>query len=135
MELKPIGRITSPYKTHQDAPRQGKMSKEEMIVEIFPEYTDAMLGMREGDPIFLIYWGDRADRSALRTVPPGHSEEHGVFTTRSPHRPNPLAVNICRVVKIEGNILTVVGLDALDGSPLLDIKNHVPMLDTHLDVQ
>lgn len=130
MILKEIGKIKSPYKAKGEAPRQGKLSKETMILEILPEFRDAMHGLEEGHDIVVIYWGDRADRTALRTVPPGRDREYGVFATRSPNRPNPLALNVAKIISIDEDKLEVVGLDALDNSPLLDIKIYIPAMDS-----
>ncbi len=131
MELKRIGTIQSPYVLKGDAPRQGKLSKEEMILDIDPLYQDALLGLEAGKDIVVIYWGDRADRSTLRSTPPSRQEECGVFASRSPNRPNPLALNVAKIVSISNHQLKVIGLDALDGSPLLDIKAYSPMVDSN----
>ncbi len=79
--------------------------------------------------IIVLYWCDRARRDVLKTVTPWGPEEKGVFATRSPSRPNPIAFCVVDLVRIEGNNLVVKGLDALDKSPLLDIKPYVYDLD------
>ncbi|MBS7526173.1 tRNA (N6-threonylcarbamoyladenosine(37)-N6)-methyltransferase TrmO [Fusibacter paucivorans] len=129
MELKSIGRIESPYQCKGDAPRQGIYSKEIMKIHVEPEYAEALKGVAVESHIVVLYWGDRADRSVLRTIPPRRDVEMGVFACRSPNRPNPIALCVAEVMAISANTLTVVGLDALDGSPLLDIKPYVSMLD------
>lgn len=129
MHLKEIGRIHSPYKNKGDAPRQGRASKEEMILELHEAFKGGLEGLEKGDHILVIYWGDRADRDVLISKPPMKEESYGVFASRSPNRPNPLAVNVAKILKIEDSKLTLVGLDALDGSPVLDIKIHIDMLN------
>lgn len=78
----------------------------------------------------MLYWQDQSDRSVLTAQPPFADRLFGVFATRSPNRPNPIALCTCELVSIQENKLTVKGLDALDGSPLLDIKPYAPQLDT-----
>ena len=129
MELKPIGVIKSPYKKRGDAPRQGSLSKEEMVLVIDEVYVEGMKGLESIKHIVVLYWGDRSDRSALLTTPPGREDETGVFSCRSPNRPNPIALNVAEIINIKGNEIRVVGLDAFDGSPLLDIKPHMVALD------
>jgi tRNA-Thr(GGU) m(6)t(6)A37 methyltransferase TsaA len=129
IELHPIGVISSPFRERGQAPRQGRFSPEESEITIFPEYA---LGLRdlEGHPhLFVLYWCDRSERDVLTATPPHEKQEHGVFATRSPERPNPIALCLVDLVKREGNRLTVRGLDALDGSPLLDIKPFYRDLD------
>lgn len=122
--MKQIGVIHSLFKTHQEAPRQGFLSKQRSIIELDPAYWDAARDLQVDDLIQVIYFASQADRATLRTVPPNAAEERGVFTTRSPHRPNPLSVCIARIIEIKAHSLVVEGLDALDQSPLLDIKGY-----------
>ena len=129
MELKPIGIIHSPYLERGDAPRQGRLSEEVMTIEIFSEFTPALKGIDKLSHLYVLYWGDRANRDTLQSKTPFSEEPVGVFTSRSPNRPNPIALCIAEVVSRENNVLFVRGLDALDGSPLLDIKAYSPTID------
>lgn len=122
MKLKQIGVISSPYKKREDAPRQGRYSEKLSEITIFKEYTDGMDSMERHKYFFIFYWLDRADRDKLKGIPPGKTEERGVFSIRSPIRPNPIAICLVKVLEIKGNTLKVKWLDALDGSPLIDIK-------------
>jgi len=122
MKLKPIGVIRSPYKEKKDAPRQGRYSKELSEITVFDEYKDGLQDIERNKHYYILYWQDRAERDRLMGIPPGKTEERGVFSIRSPARPNPMALCLVEIVKIEGNKLTVKWLDALDGSPLIDIK-------------
>lgn len=133
MILKKIGVVHSIYESEDNVPRQGKYSDEKSVIEIFPEYVDALDGVEFLKSIIVLYWGDRADRSILKSVPPFATLEKGVFSTRSPNRPNPIAICVCKILSIEGNKITVMGLDALNNSPVLDIKVFIPRVDTDKD--
>ncbi len=130
MELIKLGTILSPYKAKQDAPRQGKYSKEIMKIVIDAAHTAALHNIDDYKHLVVLYWGDRSDRDTYLATPPGKDIEMGVFACRSPNRPNPIALCVVELVERNDNVLTVVGLDALDGSPLLDIKPYLPLLDT-----
>ncbi|MDC7956030.1 tRNA (N6-threonylcarbamoyladenosine(37)-N6)-methyltransferase TrmO [Fusobacterium simiae] len=133
MILKKIGIIHSVYESEDNVPRQGKYSDEKSVIEIFPEYIDALDGVEFLKSIIVLYWGDRADRDVLKSTPPFATLEKGVFSTRSPNRPNPIAICVCKILSIEANKITVLGLDALNNSPLLDIKVFIPRVDTDKD--
>lgn len=130
MELKEIGKIHSSYKTVKEAPRQGKISDKFCEIEIFPAYEAALLHADEGKYYVVLYFAHEADdRTALQTVPPWAKEPYGVFASRSPHRPNPINLCVVKLVRREKNRLFVIGLDAIDGSGLIDIKPYVRGLD------
>jgi tRNA-Thr(GGU) m(6)t(6)A37 methyltransferase TsaA len=129
LELKPIGRIRSPYRAAGDAPRQGRLSETIAEIEIFDSYASGLHGVERCTHLFVLYWLDRADRFLLTATPPGSGGSRGVFATRSPHRPNPIGLGIVNLLGVEGTTLTVQGLDALDGTPVLDLKPYVSSLD------
>jgi len=129
MKVKPIGLVNSPYKVKKGSPHQGRFSDELSTITIFKEYEDALDGIENYTYLEVIYWMDRADSVSLTVVPHGRTEKRGVFTTRAPVRPNPLGLCMVELVKVEGNDLTVRWLDALDESPVLDIKPFVQELD------
>jgi formylmethanofuran dehydrogenase subunit E len=79
--------------------------------------------------LIVLSWFDRADRTMLRATPPHDPVEHGVFATRSPNRPNPVAFSVVDLIERDGNILRVRWLDALDGTPVVDIKPYSPDID------
>lgn len=124
MELIEIGKIHSPYdrKGERKPPKQG--SDEDLLsqIEVYRNYKDGLKTLKEGDKILVLYWADMADREKLISDFVGHSAGKGVFSIRSPHRPNPILLSEVLIERIEDNILTVKGLEALDGSSLLDIK-------------
>lgn len=123
MDLKEIGIIHSPYdrKGLNKPPSQGASVVLSQL-EVYKKYQEGLLGLHPSDKIMVIYWADEAKRDQLLARRKGHGPKLGVFALRSPHRPNPLLVTEARIEKIEGNILSVRGLEALDGSSLIDIK-------------
>ena len=122
MKLKSIGIINSPYKKKEDAPRQGRYSEEISEITVFDEYKEGLQDIERKNHYYIFYWLDRAERDTLKGIPHGRTQERGVFSIRSPARPNPIAMCLVEIIKIEGNKLSVKWLDALDGSPLIDIK-------------
>jgi len=128
-ELVPIGVIHSPYLMKGDAPRQGRLSPTTSEIEIFPEFAEGLRNVTERPHLIILYWFDRADRATLTAVTPHSKKEHGVFATRSPDRPNPIGLAVVDLLSIDGNRLIVRGLDAFDGTPVLDIKPYSPEID------
>ncbi|MDI6824510.1 MAG: tRNA (N6-threonylcarbamoyladenosine(37)-N6)-methyltransferase TrmO [Bacillota bacterium] len=128
-QVRPVGLIHTPFRQRGEAPRQGRFSREEALIEIFPAFAEGLLGVEHSRYLLVLYWCDRADRERLVTVTPHGPEPRGVFACRSPSRPNPIALCVAELVSREGNRLVVRGVDALDGSPLVDIKPYVPDLD------
>jgi len=122
--LKPIGTIRSPIKHSGQAPKQGSEEAVEGELVVDERYREAFEGLQSGQRIVILYWLHLAERDRLQVHPRGDLSRplKGVFATRSPHRPNPIAVDVVEVLKINGTTLAVRGLDALDGTPLLDIK-------------
>ena len=129
MVLKPIGVIHTPYCRREDIPRQGRLSSEICEIEVFPEYAPALKDIEQCTHLFVIFWLHLGDRSRLTAAPPHDGKEHGVFATRSPSRPNSLALDIVQLLDVKGNRLRVLGMDALDGSILLDIKPYSAGID------
>ncbi len=135
MELKQIGIIHSSFKTREEAPRQGRLSNEVQIIEVFPEFIEGLQGIKEITHLIILYWLHQADRNKLKGKPPISNKIKGVFMTRSPNRPNPIAFSIAEVLSVDGNKIKVTGLDALDGTPLLDMKVYSPDIDCIKDAQ
>ena len=129
MDLKAIGVIHSSYKSLSDAPRQGRLRDITAEIELFTEYIPGLRDVDTCTHLFVLYWLHRADRSLLSATPPGTSTPRGVFATRSQHRPNPIGIGIVNLLGVRGGVLTVKGLDAVDGTPVLDIKPYVSSLD------
>jgi tRNA-Thr(GGU) m(6)t(6)A37 methyltransferase TsaA len=122
MALMSIGVVRSPFRNRGEAPRQGRLSPVESIIEINPACAEGIRDIGDHPLLFVLTWLHRSRRDVLTATPPGSTKEHGVFATRSPERPNPLGLCLVDLVKVEGLCLTVRGLDALDGTPVVDIK-------------
>jgi tRNA-Thr(GGU) m(6)t(6)A37 methyltransferase TsaA len=129
MELVEIGTVESPLTDAATAPKQGHESSPEAWLVIDRAAAGGLDGIAAGDEIFVLTWLDRADRDVLRVHPRDDpaNPERGVFSTRSADRPNPIGLHRVAVVEIDGNRLRVRDLEALDGTPILDIK---PVLRT-----
>lgn len=124
MELRAIGSVSSPLGDREAAPKQGDEGAPEATVEIEVEFGPALRGIEAGDEVLVLTWLDRADREVLSTHPRDDRSrpEIGVFATRSPDRPNPIGLHRVRVVAVEGTRLRVANLEAVDGTPVLDLK-------------
>ena len=129
--FKPIGIIHTPYKKY--APYQPVESdKEDFFVEVDKEYEAGLDELSKFRYIYLLYFMDKVNKSlSMKVEPPwAGGKEVGLFASRSPVRPNPIGLSIVQLLKIEGNRLFTTGLDALDGTPLLDIKPYIRELDS-----
>ena len=124
MELRAIGSVSSPLRDGEAAPKQGDEGSPEAILEIAAEFAPALDGISVGYELLVLTWLDRADRDVLRVHPRGDESrpEAGVFSTRSPDRPNPIGLHRVQVAGIDGARLRVADLEALDGTPVLDLK-------------
>lgn len=127
MQLQEIGVVHNVYKNLTDIPRQGRMSEEVSEIEIHPNYSDGLLKIEQNKYLIVLYWAHLAKRDLLKTIPPAAKELHGVFASRSPGRPNPLSLCIVELIERNGSSLRVKGLDALDGSSVIDIKPYTQM--------
>jgi tRNA-Thr(GGU) m(6)t(6)A37 methyltransferase TsaA len=120
--MKAIGIVRTPT---EEVPRFYSISEVKGRLEIDARYAEGLKDIRAGDRITVIFSFHRSPRfrkADLTQVPPRRSEPRGVFSTCSPVRPNPIGSSVVRVLAVEGNTLSVKGLDMLDGSPILDIK-------------
>ena len=135
IELKPIGIIRTPYTEPQDMPIQGRFRDNvEGWIELNEEYVPGLQDLEGFSHLFLIYYFHRSDKVELEGRPYLEDETHGIFATRSPHRPNHLGLSIVRLQRIEGNRIYFTEVDVLDGTPLLDIKPYVPDFDVRTEV-
>ena len=125
--LRVIGKVRSPIKPGMDIPKNYDESGQTGELEIEPEFSDGLDGIRAGQTIVVLCWLDQADRQVLRVYPRGDKTRglRGVFATRSPARPNPIALSEFEVLAIEGLRITVAGVDVLDQTPILDIKKKI----------
>jgi tRNA-Thr(GGU) m(6)t(6)A37 methyltransferase TsaA len=120
MECESIGRVETPFASRGDAPRQGFLDGATGTVRVTEQYREGLTGLDAGHTIDVVWWADDADRSVLRV----RGGDRGVFTTRSPSRPNPVCVTTCDVLAVdsEAGTVDVRGVDMVDGSPVLDLK-------------
>jgi tRNA-Thr(GGU) m(6)t(6)A37 methyltransferase TsaA len=125
-----LGRIRTPWKERKDCPKNARESDAVCTVELDPRWQDGLKDVETCTHLVLLYWMDKAPRNLVRQVPGRYGVQHGTFALRSPARPNPIAMSVVRLVRIEGPTLSVVGLDCLDGTPLLDIKPYFASTDS-----
>ena len=123
-DLRAIGRVSSSLRTLDAAPRQADEGAPEAWLVFEPEAIEGLRNIRAGDDLILITWLDRARRDVLSVHPRGDASRppEGVFSTRSPHRPNPLGLHDVNVVAVENGRLRVRSLEAIDGTPIVDVK-------------
>ena len=122
--LRVLGRISSPLRDRAQAPHQGDEGGPDATVHFEPDLARALRDLVVGQEILLVTWLDRADRDVLVVHPRSDTSrpETGVFATRSPDRPNPLGLHRVRVLGLEGTVLRVSDLEAVDGTPVVDVK-------------
>jgi tRNA-Thr(GGU) m(6)t(6)A37 methyltransferase TsaA len=123
-----IGRIRTPWTKRSECPRNARGSDAVCTIELDPRYAAALDGVATCTHLVVLYFMDQARRDLVVQVS-RHSGRRGTFALRSPVRPNPIAMSVVRLVRIEGTTLTVVGLDCLDGTPLVDIKPYFASVD------
>ncbi|HZP30612.1 MAG TPA: tRNA (N6-threonylcarbamoyladenosine(37)-N6)-methyltransferase TrmO [Acidimicrobiia bacterium] len=124
----PVARVASPLVDRSDAPRQGDEGAPPAWIVFEQPFLEAARDLSEGDDVLVLTWLDRAERDVLTTRPRDDPTrpELGVFSTRSPDRPNPIGLHRVRILAIEGPRVQVADLEALDGTPVVDVK---PVLD------
>jgi tRNA-Thr(GGU) m(6)t(6)A37 methyltransferase TsaA len=124
-----IGHIRTPWKRRADCPKNARGSDAECTIELDPRYAAALEGVATCTHLVLLYFMHEARRDLAVQVS-RHSGRRGTFALRSPVRPNPVAMSVVRLVRIQETTLTVVGLDCLDGTPLIDIKPYFASVDS-----
>jgi tRNA-Thr(GGU) m(6)t(6)A37 methyltransferase TsaA len=122
--IEPIGTVRSSLTSREDAPRQGDEGAPEAWLELDPQFALGLTGIRVGDDLFLLTWLHLADRELLQVHSRGDRSRplNGVFATRSPNRPNPIGLHRVTVLKVTPNKLRVAPLEAIDGTPIVDLK-------------
>ena len=131
MDLSPIGVVESPLADPAAAPKQGREGAPEAVLVIAPDFAEGLDGIAPGDEVIVLTWLDRADRGVLRVHPRSDTSrpEQGVFSTRSPDRPNPIGLHRVRVIAVDGTRVQVADLEALDGTPIVDVKPVLGRID------
>jgi tRNA-Thr(GGU) m(6)t(6)A37 methyltransferase TsaA len=123
-EVRPIATVESPLADLKTAPKQADEGAPEAWLVFEPDVLDALDGLRVGDDVIVLTWLHRSDRDVLRVHPRGDVARpvQGVFSTRSPARPNPIGLHEVQILAIDGGRVHVSALEALDGTPVLDVK-------------
>lgn len=119
--LRPVGIVKSEITETKMMPLGGVTAR----IEVFPQYKEGLYRIDESSHLWILSWFHKSNRNIMKVVPSKVnplSDEFGVFAVRSPVRPNPIALTLVELKRVEGNILYVTGLDAIDGTPILDIK-------------
>ncbi len=129
--LRPIGEVRSSLTSVEDAPRFYTENAPPALLAIYPRYRRALMGLRPGMELIVITWLHRARRDLLTTYPRGDRSRprRGVFLTRSPSRPNPLGLHRCQVLEVRKEGLWVRAIEAIDGTPVVDLKRVVEVAD------
>lgn len=124
-----IGRINTPWRRLDDCPKNARESDAVCTIVLDPRWVEGLKGLETASHVIVLYWMDRARRDLLLQAPRHYRERRGTFALRSPVRPNPIALSVARLVRIDGNTLSVIGLDCLDGTPLIDVKPYFASTD------
>ena len=128
-----IGRIRTPWTRRDDCPKNARESDAICTLELDPRWAQALTGIESCSHLVLLYWMNRSRRDLVLQVPRTYGVGRGTFALRSPARPNPIAMSVVRLLRLDGGKLSVIGLDCLDGTPLLDIKPYFASTDAVSD--
>src|SRR5262249_6179793 len=128
-----IGRIRTPWTSREECPKNARESEAVCTIEVNPQWALALKGVETCTHLVVLYWMDRARRDLVQQVPRHYGVPRGTFALRSPARPNPIAMSVVRLLAVNGSALSVVGLDCLDNTPLLDIKPYFASTDAVSD--
>ena len=133
-----IGRIRTPWTARKDCPKNARVARESGVVctiEVDPRWAQALPGVETCSHLIVLYWMDRARRDLAVQMPTRAVAGRPTFSVRAPVGPNPIALSVVELRKVEGTRLEVVGLDCLDGTPLLDIKPYFASTDSIPDAR
>jgi tRNA-Thr(GGU) m(6)t(6)A37 methyltransferase TsaA len=125
-----IGRIRTPWQRREDCPKNPRETDAVCTIVVDPRWVEGLQGLESVSHVVVLYWMDQARRDLVLQAPHHYSERRGTFALRSPVRPNPIAVSVARLVRVDRNELSVVGLDCLDDTPLLDLKPYFASTDS-----
>ncbi len=124
--IQPIGFVKSQYKDAQQIPKGlGAKHEVEGLLEIRAEFEAGLTDIEGFSHLYVIWAFDRSEGYTLLVTPPSDNRQHGIFATRAPRRPNPIGLTVVELLRREGRVLRVRGVDMLDGTPILDIKPYL----------
>lgn len=136
IKYKPIGIIHSPFQAPKGVPVQAAVARDvNGTIEVFPEYRKGLKDLEGFSHIILLCHFHLTGEPDMMVKPFLDENKHGVFATRAPRRPNSIGLSVVKVLKVEGNIIHVAGLDIVEGTPLLDIKPYIPQFDNREDAR
>ena len=124
-----VGRIRTPWTRREDCPKNARESEAVCSIEVDRRWAPALKDVETCSHLVVLYWMDKARRDLALQVPRHYGEQRGTFALRSPARPNPIAMSVVRLLRLEGTRLSVQGLDCLDDTPLIDIKPYFASTD------
>ena len=133
-----IGRIRTPWKERKDCPKNAREARESgavCTIELDPRWAEALRGVETCSHLIVLYWMDRSRRDLVIQKPAHYGVGRGTFALRTPVRPNPIALSVVQLLKVEGTTLSVIGLDCLDGTPLIDLKPYFASTDAIPDAR
>ncbi|MFV3012062.1 tRNA (N6-threonylcarbamoyladenosine(37)-N6)-methyltransferase TrmO [Clostridium botulinum] len=130
IKLNPIGYIKSPFKNLEEIPPQSIYARDKKaLIEIKEELVEGLKGLDKNSHIIILFYFNKSKDFNLITKTPWSDEKKGVFSTRSPRRPNPIGLSIVKLIGIDHNKIIIEGVDMLDGTPVLDIKPYSEKLN------
>ena len=125
-----IGRIQTPWQARKDCPKNARESDAVCTIAVDPAFAEALKDIESCSHLVVLYWMDKAPRNLVLQVPGHYGVQRGTFALRSPARPNPVAMSVVKLLGVDGTRLSVVGLDCLDGTPLIDLKPYFASTDS-----
>ena len=125
-----IGRIRTPWTRREDCPKNPAEADAECTIHLDPPWADGLKGVETCSHLIVLYWMGEARRDLVLQVPRHYGEQRGTFALRSPARPNPIALSVVKLLRVDGAVLTVKGIDCLDGTACLDIKPYFASIDS-----
>ena len=126
---RPVGVVRSPFRTGEGSPRQAVGAEGSRgTIEIDPDFVEGLADLNGFSHVLVVFHMNQVTDCRLTAHPPWDDKPHGVFSTCSPYRPNPIGVSVVKLEGVEGNVLRIRNLDMLDGTPVLDLKPYVPDL-------
>ena len=134
----PIGVVHSPYRVQKGTPVQPNQAEAVTAeIHVFPEYREGLEDLDRFDRLWILSWLDRSKPFRLKVIPYRDTVERGLFSTRAPSRPNPIGISCVKLISvdIDTGVITVSGIDLLDGTPVLDIKPYAALFDSFPSVK